>query len=984
MEKLDPGLRGAVRRAAPDLYKPYPWPETDPAGFDIRGEAVYGVLVYTDSADVIRRTGLTVHTELHGVVTMRLTASELQRLARIRAVRYITTGVPDRIMNDVAAGRVGADLVHNGHVNRTAYRGEGVLVCIIDTGIDWSHIDFRDPDDTTKSRIAAIWDQTISASGGESPPTGFAYGVEYSRTHIEDELDGSPEGFVREQDTHGHGTHVAGTAAGNGAALSPAKYGGMAPESDLLIVKAGNGTFFHSDVINGLTWADQKGTELGKPVVVNMSLGSDYGSHDGTDSKSQAIDDFVGSGRVVVVSAGNSGNDVIHFSGTIPASDYTEIFYTVPSYTPAGGSGNDAFSFDSWMDGNGSVTATVYTPAGQYGTRGPEESGVTMVNEGAMLIENYTRSQNGDREITISVYDSDPAVPPATGTWRLRLTNNTASPIPFHGWLYDPHIGSPAKWVTLGGGDSEYTLGNSSAGAIIVGSCVHRWRWSDFMGDTWWGGTPDRSDDLSGFSSHGPTRDERQKPDITAPGDKMASSSSGDAEIDTSVTLPGRKHHVLQGTSMSSPVVAGSVALLLQQNPSLSESGVKSLITGNAVTDGYTGSVWNAEWGYGRLDIYRAMKKAVDPGSTPHREICTYDGWSGDNSASLNPGQKMAIRFTPSQSGWFRGVFVHPSGTVNVTSPLYVEVWSDNGSGLPQTKLGATEDYPAGKLIPFSWHYIDCSGAGVPVSAGTDYHVVVYFTSGGTTYFRLDNGSVDNRSSRDTGGGWAAYTSGDFRFRPVISDGEGVLARIKIFLEGPYDDVSGGMGSALRDGGWFPLTSPYSENPRSVNSIPADVTDWVLIQLRTAPEGAALVSRSALLHSDGRVVADDGATNQIALDAPAGDYYLLVRHRNHLAVMSAAPEPLSTAAGDLYDFTQDPSQAYLSDMALLETGVYGMYAGDANNNGQVQNDDKNDYWRIQVGLAGYRESDFNCNGQVQNDDKNDLWRKNVGKGTQVQ
>ena len=119
------------------------------------------------------------------------------------------------------------------------------------------------------------------------------------------------------------------------------------------------------------------------------------------------------------------------------------------------------------------------------------------------------------------------------------------------------------------------------------------------------------------------------------------------------------------------------------------------------------------------------------------------------------------------------------------------------------------------------------------------------------------------------------------------------------------------------------------------------------------------------------------------LQAAAGVYYIVIRHRNHLAVMSNEVHSLAAGSSILYDFTTGTDKYEGADAALLETGVYGMYAGDANNNQQVQNDDKNDIWKVQVGLAGYRSADFNLNGQVQNDDKNDIWKKNVGKGTQV-
>ena len=191
------------------------------------------------------------------------------------------------------------------------------------------------------------------------------------------------------------------------------------------------------------------------------------------------------------------------------------------------------------------------------------------------------------------------------------------------------------------------------------------------------------------------------------------------------------------------------------------------------------------------------------------------------------------------------------------------------------------------------------------------------------------------------------------------------------------------MDTSLNSGGYLQTTSPYSENPRTVTTIPENVVDWVLVQLRSTADGAAVTSRSAFLHKDGRIVADDGTTGQITAFASSGDYYIVIKHRNHLAVMSANPISLSNSSSMLYNFTTGLDKYYGNDAKLLEMGVYGLYTGDANSNGQVQNDDKNDYWKVEVGTAGYKGSDFNLNGQVQNDDKNDFWKNNVGKGTQV-
>ena len=112
-----------------------------------------------------------------------------------------------------------------------------------------------------------------------------------------------------------------------------------------------------------------------------------------------------------------------------------------------------------------------------------------------------------------------------------------------------------------------------------------------------------------------------------------------------------------------------------------------------------------------------------------------------------------------------------------------------------------------------------------------------------------------------------------------------VTVQVRIFLEGPYNSINDNMNTNLNSS--IPETSPYSEDPRMVESIPSEIVDWVLVQLRTTESGAAVTSHSALLNKDGKIVADDGTTNTIRLTTDPGEYFIVVKHRNHLSVMSS-------------------------------------------------------------------------------------------------
>ena len=135
-----------------------------------------------------------------------------------------------------------------------------------------------------------------------------------------------------------------------------------------------------------------------------------------------------------------------------------------------------------------------------------------------------------------------------------------------------------------------------------------------------------------------------------------------------------------------------------------------------------------------------------------------------------------------------------------------------------------------------------------------------------------------------------------------------VLLQVKIFLEGAYNSTTKEMTTDIN--GQIPLTSPYSEDARTVNSIPADVVDWVLVQLRKTASGEAITSESVFLRKDGMIVSDDGTDKDIELTAPDGNYFIVIKHRNHLAVMSANAIALNGTSPTLYDFTTSESQFY--------------------------------------------------------------------------
>ena len=217
---------------------------------------------------------------------------------------------------------------------------------------------------------------------------------------------------------------------------------------------------------------------------------------------------------------------------------------------------------------------------------------------------------------------------------------------------------------------------------------------------------------------------------------------------------------------------------------------------------------------------------------------------------------------------------------------------------------------------------------------------------------------------------------------------------IKVFLEGPYAGSSS-MSKSLNSAGYLPMQQPFDSLLLSYSGVErvrssffakdTTLVDWVLVELRTGTSSSTIVAqRAGFLKSDGTIVGLDGVS-PLRFGLPAGDYYIVIRHRNHLAIMSNNAVTMNDDHTiKFYDFTTSQSQAYGTNaMADLGDGNFGMIAGDGNGNGQVQNNDSENIWKPDNGTSGYKNSDFNLNGQVQNNDNENFWKPNNGKGTQV-
>ncbi len=658
--KLDPVLRGLLARNDALISKGQGPLDLDQlAGFVEARDGRVGVLVRrtTASLDALRGTGAQVGAAVGQVVTARATLAQLQALAALAGVVKLepslkltptraqsAPGFLARPENDLGRAEVGADDLHAQGIT-----GEGVIIGVIDTGIDYDHLDFRaGGGGELGARILAIWDQTCELSdsgptpdcgpGASTVPGGFSTGGGfYDQSDVETDIANGHDhttGLVFENDggafDFGHGTHVTGSAAGDGS--STGAFGGMAPDADVVFVKT---NFFNTGILEAAQFIFDQADGFGRPAVINMSLGGHFGPHDGTSNFDAGLTALLGGpGRALVAAAGNEGNDLIHASAALAPGESADLVYdstTVDTSQKA---------WDCWYDGSASLEATVSSPNGDSNL-GPIATGAFDFvdgDDGSVDIDNASSGAdplNGDHELfwILRGTDSDFAVGDiAAGDWTLSLENTGSVTVTVHCWRFSDGFGAGAGTT---GYDNDFSVGSPATAndVIAVGAFATRETWTDADGSVRSFGQTD--DEITTFSSLGPTRDGRTKPEIAAPGTAIISALSEAAAAsgfnggpigDTNLDVQGdSQHFVLQGTSMASPHVAGAVALAFEIDPTLTASELIDGIEQTAKADSFTGSTPNNTWGAGKLDVSGFPSQFGSQGSDPTSAVFLVD-----------------------------------------------------------------------------------------------------------------------------------------------------------------------------------------------------------------------------------------------------------------------------------------------------------------------------------------------------------------------
>lgn len=549
------------------------------------------------------------------VYTAVVPVSSIVDLADDNAVEEIDAGQEVRTMMDNVRTLTNVDAVHSAAGIDTAYKGNGVLVGIIDAGFDFRHPNFRDSNG--KSRIRAVWDQNNFMQTNSS----YGYGKEYLTG---EELASVSRDMELTGDTHG--THVAGIVTGS----YDGPYLGVAPEADIVLVST-NKT--EQGIIDGLDWLLKYAEKAQKPISINLSIGTVLGFKDGTDAFTVLTDNLMKGqkGKILSIAAGNEGHRRSTLKGTLDKDNQVmKSFWILPSYNRdnlfvEGVAGSEYTLTLSLKDKN--TDETYFTKSFESGKRQSyriDDFGTQSTDNGSMSVYVSANPANGNPYFSVNmVYGM-----PENETWEIVLKSENGR------YMINSDHGEFGSSGREGytEGTNACTIAATATGfnSVAVGAYVSKTSYNDISGNTH--EKPWTQGDIYPLSGKGPTFDGRIKPDVTAPGAAVVSSfnsyASGyyvkDADKVATVKDPTYSRTytwgTASGTSMATPVVTGIIALWLEAEPSLTYEDVMSTIKETSMHDRFTGDVPDGIFGQGKIDALAGLKHILQMSSISHAD----------------------------------------------------------------------------------------------------------------------------------------------------------------------------------------------------------------------------------------------------------------------------------------------------------------------------------------------------------------------------
>ncbi|ROR28307.1 subtilase family protein [Mobilisporobacter senegalensis] len=539
------------------------------------------IVKYSGDINRIREEMQIQITELiSGYATVTIPQSRIAQFISYPEIEFVEK--PRRLTFAVSAGRA-ASCINPVQTAEFDLFGDGVLVAIIDSGIDYTHPDFRNEDGT--SRILDLWDQTIPGT----PPIGYTVGTLYTKAMLDEALSRRtvPERLeiVPSVDISGHGTHVAGIACGNGRA-SAGRNRGVAARSEMLVVKLGSsvGSSFPrtTRLMEAVDFVIKRAISLGRPIAVNISFGNNYGSHDGNSILETFLDEISGFGRTCIcVGSGNEGGLRHHVGGTLVMNQPQTIELAV-------GPSESTLSVQIWKNFFDDFDIELRNPNGELA--GPIQKVLgtqrfILGNTGIYLYYGEPTPTNMAQEIYIEFIPINDYID--VGTWNIRLIPRIIVNGRFDMWLPSGEVITPTTGFLQPTEEITLTIPSTAMRVITVGA------YNAYLNS------------FSYFSGRGYTRYYRNiKPDLVAPGVNITSAA------------PGGGYTSMTGTSMATPFVTGSAALMMQwgivegNDPYLYGEKVKAyLIAGTRKLD-IEPEYPNPRLGYGALCLRESFRWA--------------------------------------------------------------------------------------------------------------------------------------------------------------------------------------------------------------------------------------------------------------------------------------------------------------------------------------------------------------------------------------
>lgn len=594
------------------------------------------------------KLNISVINSIDNILIVSMPIENISKLTDVDAIKTISIARKIRPLNDKARSVTKVNDVHTGTDLPHPFTGSDVVVGIVDIGIDFNHINFKDENGTSRVKIAAAYDAQKKTTLVYNTPEDIAT-------------------LTTDSSNDSHGTHVAGIATGS---YYGNNFYGMAPESDIILYGLGY-DMSTTNILNGVKTVFDYADSVNKPAVVNMSLGTNIGSHDGSDSFNKALDKLTGNGKIILIASGNEGSDNLYIKNV-----FSETNTTTPQFSTIVNAASTTYDciIDSWSNN-------------------AEPIGIQF-----FIYNSITKSE----EISSSIFY------PSSGTSRDFTWNSSSLSTYFNGTItaFGMKSSSNNRYEMY-----SYINGKTTSGRYLIGikyygkqnSEVNSWvsggEFDNMDNSNYIAGTPDGSyndlgcgkesitvgayssktffstiggniysynateGDIAYFSSYGTDYTGRNHPDITAPGFTLVSSVNNYDYATTttnkaylvnivSPTNSTRKYHWgdMSGTSMATPVATGTVALWLQANPNLTPSEVKSIMQSTATNDSFTQTGNSIKWGAGKLNAHAGILKvlqssAISDISIPDKIVMIYPNPSNGNFTAYIHSDEDNIKF---------------------------------------------------------------------------------------------------------------------------------------------------------------------------------------------------------------------------------------------------------------------------------------------------------------------------------------------------